>query len=167
MTHLEIIEELKTVLRTEDAPAGFASFRNYLLGRGPVLLQSLDALSAPTTAISPAATEMLHRAIRLSDETGDWESTARVLRTSIVAALSAPAAPVAGEAWVSVTERLPEAGWNARLSHPVLVYGVYQQPCIRHYEPEKETWYDAEHAEDEVRSYYTHWQPLPPAPPAA
>lgn len=57
----------------------------------------LAALSASTTAISPAATEMLHRAIRLSDETGDWKSAARVLRTSIVAALSAPATPVAGE----------------------------------------------------------------------
>ena len=54
MTHLELLNELRTVLRTEDAPEGFASLRNYLLGRSPALLQLLDKAEAALAA-TPAA----------------------------------------------------------------------------------------------------------------
>ncbi|TGE05588.1 hypothetical protein [Hymenobacter fodinae] len=68
------------------------------------------------------------------------------------------------ERWVSTKERLPEVGWNDRLSHPVYVYGLGRPPGIRHYEPGAESWYDAAHGCDEPRHWYSHWMPVP-APP--
>ncbi len=67
--------------------------------------------------------------------------------------------------WVSVKERLPEVGPMRRLSAPVLVWRNHiDKPRIRQYEPDAETWYDAEHGVDERRSSFTHWQPLPQPP---